>query len=116
MADWLVVRTVGTEEEAALIAGYLEAAGIDSSIESLLFHQEPVTFGRMGEVRILVDSGDLSAAERALAAEEERQAEAALDQSEAAAEDPRTEAALDQSEADAEDPRTGAALDADESE
>ena len=80
MADWQIVRTVGTEEEAALIAGYLEAAGIESSIESLLFHQEPVNFGRMGEVRVLVDAAALEAAERALAAEEERQAEQALDE------------------------------------
>lgn len=79
MADWQIVRTVGTEEEAALIAGYLEAAGIESEIESLLFHQEPVNFGRMGEVRVLVDAGALEAAERALATEEERKSETALD-------------------------------------
>ncbi len=79
MAEWRIVRTVGTEEEAALIAGYLEAAGIESEIESLLFHQEPVTFGRLGEVRILVDAGALDAAEQALAAEEEGKAESALD-------------------------------------
>lgn len=70
MADWQVVRTVGTEEEAALIAGYLEAAGIETEIESLLFHQEPVNFGKMGEVRVMVDAGALAAAEEALAARE----------------------------------------------
>src|SRR5262245_25697473 len=70
MADWQIVRTVGTEEEAELIAGYLEAAGIESEIESLRFHQEPVNFGGMGEVRVLVDAGSLAEAETVLAAEE----------------------------------------------
>ena len=82
MPEWTVVRTVGTEEEAALIAGYLEEAGIETEIESLLFHQEPVTFGRLGEVRVLVDTGALAAAEQALAAGEERSATAALDAAE----------------------------------
>lgn len=82
MADWQVVRTVGTEEEAALIAGYLEEAGIETEIESLLFHQEPVTFGRMGEVRVLVDAAEIAAAESVL---EERGAEAALDAAEGSA-------------------------------
>ena len=83
MAEWSVVRTVGTEEEAALIAGYLDAAGIESQIESLLFQQEPVSFGRLGEVRVMVAAGELEAAEQALAAEEEQRAEDALDAAEA---------------------------------
>jgi len=70
MPDWKVVRTVGTDEEAALLAGCLEAAGIESSVESLLFHQEPVTFGRLGEVRVLVEESKLEEAERVLAAAE----------------------------------------------
>jgi hypothetical protein len=98
MADWQVVRTVGTEEEAALIAGFLEEAGIEAEIESLLFHQEPVTFGRLGEVRVLVDAGSLAAAEQALAAGEERAAEAALDAAE-------KDTALEETEASA--PPTG---------
>jgi hypothetical protein len=62
MAGFEIVRTVGTEEEASLIAGYLAAGGIEASVESLLFHQEPVNFGRLGEVRVLVAAAD---AERA---------------------------------------------------
>jgi hypothetical protein len=84
MADWTVVRTVGTEEEAALIAGYLDAAGIESRIESLLFHQEPANFGRLGEVRVMVDSTELTAAEQALSSDVELGAEAALDAAESA--------------------------------
>ncbi|HLF57215.1 MAG TPA: hypothetical protein VI942_10255 [Thermoanaerobaculia bacterium] len=66
MPDWEVVRTVGTEEEAALIAGYLEGAGIPARIESLLFHQEPVNFGKLGEVRVHVPASSLDAARAAL--------------------------------------------------
>jgi len=67
MPDWSTVRTVGTEEEAALIAGYLRSVGLEARIESLLFHQEPVTFGGLGEVRIQVPGESSAAAERALA-------------------------------------------------
>ena len=66
MTDWQIVRTVGTEEEAALVAGFLGSAGITTQIESLLFHQEPVTFGRLGEVRVLVPAGSLAEARTAL--------------------------------------------------
>jgi hypothetical protein len=52
--DWQIVEVVGTEEEAALIAGFLRSRGLPCRVESLLFHQEPVTFGRMGEVRVRV--------------------------------------------------------------
>lgn len=62
MDEWQVVRTLGTDEEAALVAGYLESQGVRAEIESLLFHQEPVNFGRLGEVRVRVASED---AERA---------------------------------------------------
>jgi hypothetical protein len=51
---WEIVEIVGTEEEAALIRGFLESQGVTVQIESLLFHQEPVNFGRLGEIRIRV--------------------------------------------------------------
>jgi len=67
MTDWEIVTTVGSDEEATLVAGYLEAAGIPAEIESLLFHQEPVSFGRLGEVRVRVPADQLEAARRVLA-------------------------------------------------
>lgn len=67
MSDWEIVETVGTEEEAMLVAGFLEAEGIPSRIESLLFHQEPTTFGALSEVRVLVSSEDLERAGSLLA-------------------------------------------------
>ena len=62
MDNWEIVETVGTEEEASLVAGLLEAEGVASQVESLLFHQEPATFGKLGEVRILVHANDLDRA------------------------------------------------------
>jgi hypothetical protein len=64
---WEIVETVGTEAEAALIAGFLESRGLPAQIESLLFHQEPVTFGRLGEVRVRVPAADAELARRLLA-------------------------------------------------
>jgi hypothetical protein len=85
---------VGTEEEAALVVGYLASAGIEARVESLRFHQEPVNFGRLGEVRVLVDPAQLEAAEVALGEQTEAEAEAALDAEESgpAAGDPGSEA------------------------
>lgn len=64
---WEIVETVGTEAEAALIAGFLESRGVAAQVESLLFHQEPVTFGRLGEVRVRVPAADAERARRLLA-------------------------------------------------
>jgi hypothetical protein len=64
---WVIVRTVGTEEEAAVIEGYLRAQDVPAQVESLLFHQEPVTFGRLGEVRVRVPPDRADEAERLLA-------------------------------------------------
>lgn len=71
MSDWEIVETYGTEEEANLVAGYLAAEGVDARIESLLFHQEPTTFGALSEVRLLVAPADLERAAALVAAREE---------------------------------------------
>jgi len=68
MSDWEIVQTLGTEEEATLVVGFLEARGVRAEIESLLFHQEPVNFSPLGEVRVRVPSADAERA-RALLAE-----------------------------------------------
>lgn len=80
--DWVTVRTVGTDEEAALIAGYLQSCEVPATVESLLFHQEPVTFGRLGEVRIKVPADRRAEAEGLLA-----ERDAAVPGEEAAAEE-----------------------------
>jgi hypothetical protein len=70
MSDWEIVETFGTEEEANLVAGYLAEQGIDARIESLLFHQEPTTFGALSEVRVLVPAGELERASTMVAERE----------------------------------------------
>jgi len=52
--SWEVVSTVGTDEEANILAGYLRANEVPAQVESLRFHQEPVNFGGLGEVRVRV--------------------------------------------------------------
>ena len=52
--DWELVETLGSEAEAALIAGFLESCGMAVRVESRFFRQEPVTFGPMAEVRLFV--------------------------------------------------------------
>jgi formate dehydrogenase assembly factor FdhD len=71
MDNWEIVETVGTEEEASLVAGFLEAEGIASQVESLLFHQEPATFGGLSEVRILVHANDVERARQLIAERED---------------------------------------------
>ncbi len=64
---WEVCEVVGTDEEAVLIAGFLRSRGIEVNLESLVFHQEPVTFGRLGEVRVRVPEGQAGEARKLLA-------------------------------------------------
>ncbi len=70
METFELVETVGTEEEATLVVGFLETHGIKASIESLFFHQEPMSFGQLGEVRILVATEEADRARRLLASRE----------------------------------------------
>lgn len=65
--DWALVETLGSEAEAALIAGFLESCGIPVRIESRFFRQEPVTFGPMAEVRLCVAPEQVAEARSLLA-------------------------------------------------
>ena len=54
MAGFEIVRTVGTEEEASLIAGFLAAGGVEATVESKMSDRVcrsgrygPVTAARM---------------------------------------------------------------------
>lgn len=68
--EWEVVRTLGTEEEARIIVGYLEANDVPAQMESVRFNQEPVNFGDMSEVRVRVPGEHRAAADELLAARE----------------------------------------------
>ena len=71
-STWVEIASVGTEDEARLLQGFLEAQGIPAQVESLKFNMEPVNVGTMSEIRIYVDS---EAETRAFALLEERRAE-----------------------------------------
>ena len=68
--SWEVVEIVGTEEEASLIAGFLEAEGIVARVESLLFDQQPTTIGNLSEVRVHVEAANAERAKALLAQRE----------------------------------------------
>jgi hypothetical protein len=51
---WVEITSVGTEEEANLLQGFLEAEGIPAQIENLQFKMEPTNFGMMGDIRVYV--------------------------------------------------------------
>ena len=80
---WRLLETISSEEEARLIAGFLDSEGIRCEIESLRFHQEPVNLGHLSEVRLRVAEDEIEEARRLLAelrspqADEERGEEGA---------------------------------------
>jgi putative signal transducing protein len=55
---WVEIASVGTEEEAKLLQGFLDAEGIPAQIENLQFRMEPTNFGLMGDIRVYVESED----------------------------------------------------------
>ena len=55
---WVEIASTGTEDEAALLKGFLEAEGIAAQIEDVKFSMEPVNFGTMGDIRIYVGAAD----------------------------------------------------------
>ena len=57
-ATWVEIASVGTEEEAKLLQGFLDAEGIPAQIENLQFRMEPTNFGMMGDIRIYVGATD----------------------------------------------------------
>jgi len=66
-ADWQTVEVVGTEEEAALVAGFLNNNGIEAQVESLFSSEFPTDFGALGEVHVMVRAGQLAEAQQLLA-------------------------------------------------
>lgn len=71
---WVEITSTGTEDEAKLVQGFLDAEGIPAQIENVKFSMEPVTFGMMGEIRVYVASEDEQRAQELLRARE-REAE-----------------------------------------
>jgi hypothetical protein len=55
---WVEIASTGTEDEAQLLQGFLDAEGIPAQIEDVKFHMEPINFGTMGEIRVYVPKDD----------------------------------------------------------
>jgi len=51
---WIEIASTGTQDEAALMKGFLDSEGIPAEIEDVKFEAGPVNFGAMGEIRIYV--------------------------------------------------------------
>ena len=70
-SGWKILRVVGSEEEAELIAGYLRSREVVCVIESLHSHEFPVNVTKLGEVRIEVPEEQLETARELMARREE---------------------------------------------
>ena len=67
---WVEIASTGTDDEARLIKGFLDAEGIPAQIENVKFTAEPVNFGTMGDIRIYVAAEDEKRARDLLAQRE----------------------------------------------
>ena len=71
---WVEIASTGTDDEARLLKGFLDAEGIEAQIENVKFSMEPINFGTMGDIRIYVGAEDEARAQGLL-----RQREADFD-------------------------------------
>ena len=55
---WVEITSMGAEDEARLVQGFLEAEGIPAQVENVKFSMEPVNFGMMSEIRVYVGAED----------------------------------------------------------
>jgi hypothetical protein len=60
--EWGTARVVETNEEAILVAGFLNNNGIPAEVESLHVEELPVNLGSLGEVRVRVPTDRLEEA------------------------------------------------------
>jgi hypothetical protein len=63
---WVEIASTGTEDEANLIRGFLDAEGITAQIENVKFSMEPTTFGKMGDIRVYVPAEEEARAQQLL--------------------------------------------------
>lgn len=55
---WVEIASVGNDEEARLLQGFLDSEGIVAQIEDVKFDMAPVNFGSMGEIRVYVSADE----------------------------------------------------------
>src|SRR5512132_4360135 len=65
-ATWVEIASTGTDDEARLLQGFLQAEGIDAQIENVKFSMEPINFGTMGDIRVYVAAQDEQRAQQLL--------------------------------------------------
>jgi hypothetical protein len=53
---WVEIASTGTDDEARIIQGFMEAEGIPAQIENVKFSMEPINFGTMGDIRVYVSA------------------------------------------------------------
>lgn len=63
---WVEIASTGTDDEARLIQGFLEAEGIVAQVENVKFSMEPINFGTMGDIRVYVAGEDEARAQELL--------------------------------------------------
>jgi hypothetical protein len=65
--EWDIVQVLESEEDAELVAGFLESRGVRCEVESSHSNEFPVTVGTLGVVRLKVPVGQADEARRLLA-------------------------------------------------
>jgi putative signal transducing protein len=60
--EWRIAKVVESNEEAVVVAGFLNSSGIPAEVESLHVEELPVNVGGLGEVRVLVPADRLEEA------------------------------------------------------
>jgi len=73
--EWKIAKILESNEEAVVVAGFLNSSGIPAEVESLHVEELPVNVGGLGEVRVMVPADRLHEA-RALLDATDREAPA----------------------------------------
>ena len=63
---WVEISSAGTDDEARLLQGFLEAEGISAQVENVKFSMEPINFGTMGDIRVYVPADEEARAQELL--------------------------------------------------
>ena len=69
---WVEITSTGSEDEARLVEGFLEAEGIPAQIESVRSDFAPANFGKLGDIRVYVAAQDEQRAMEMLRAREQQ--------------------------------------------
>lgn len=64
---WVEVARASRDEDAELLAGFLRSEEIETIVENRRFHMEPVNFGDLAVIRILVPGADSARARELIA-------------------------------------------------